>query len=667
MSDRGGDGGDPGGRLYTLEEMDRYVLPRTADIRLTAEDVVLLLLQADPCPIGGKAALASQAFLAVTGPLARSGVEPIAFRRGRDSLPRSAHVELALDHLAFTKNVAVSGHGKRGGPEITITAKGSRRIAEKDGRLPAAVRSALARKRAGWGRAAPECGMKDATYVHNRELLERLPAPGGLGGGGRRKGAHRAGKGGPLVGDGTEPPAGTVAGSTIEECHAEACALAAGGDHEAAIRLFERAILLDPAHAASHRGKAESLSALGSSEEAARFHAVADMLKPGQDAAAGGSNEDNAATSDAARVPLAAGRPASAPGAQHRARSRSAPTPGKERHYPHIRGFPSIAGALLELPNEGERAKILTQFDLYRREQLSQGDGIFERNVIHNLLSNLVFPLLLRAFGGQPIPSNFNLYAVQITMHSKKEQNDVLINEDAKLDVIHRANKGGPRCGNAVPAGGTQEISLISELDRDPDTATISLFRINGDWLGKFDVIYNRGTVHQKLRRALKFLNDSIQDSNSLESRYDLLWSGCELLGECMLLLHNILPPRSNHRKIQKTLGPLLRQYGLSYIEEYKEIALIRESLRYGPPHPDRSGEAKEKMARLQDASMEFAAFAIGFLGRRQAGAGAGDPRAVDGADLADASGKGKMSHRGHCIGDLILLDPLSTRANPAG
>ena len=226
-----GSGGDPGGRLYTLEEMDKYVLPRTADIRLTAEDVVLLLFGADPRPVVDKDALASQAFLAVTGPLARSGVEPIAFRRGRGGRPRSAHVELALDHLAFTKNVAVSGRGKRGGPAITITAKGSRRIAEKRGRLPAAVRSALAHKRAGWGGAAPECGMKDATYVHNRELLERLPAPGGSCDGGRWKGARRAGKGGPRDGGESTPPAGTVAGSGVEECHAEACALAADGNH----------------------------------------------------------------------------------------------------------------------------------------------------------------------------------------------------------------------------------------------------------------------------------------------------------------------------------------------------------------------------------------------------------------------------------------------------
>ena len=646
----GGDGGDPGGRLYTLEEMDRYVLPRTADIRLTAEDVVLLLLQADPRPIGGKAALASQAFLAVTGPLARSGVEPIAFRRGRGGRPRSAHVELALDHLAFTKNVAVSGHGKRGMPAITITAKGSRRIAEKRGRLPVAVRSALARKRAGWGGAAPECGMEDATYVHNREILERLPAPSGLGGSGRRKGARRAGKGDTRGGGGTEPTAGTVAGSTTEECHAEACALAAGGDHEAAISLFERAILLDPAHAASHRGKAESLSALGRHEEASKFRFMVALLERGG-ASTTGVPEDDAAASDGTR---SEDRPPTTLDARPRGAVQGDPAPDKKRHYPRIPGFPSLVGTALEAAKKGEIFHVLTQFQLYRSEQLSQNDGIIAQNAIHGLLSNFVYPLVLRSFGDRPVPKNFDLYAVQIIMYSKEEQNDVLINEDVRLSLACLPTRNGLKDGDAVLVKDIKEIALINELDRDPDAAAISLVLTSSGWLGKFDAIYNRKTVHQKLKHAVKFLKDSIRDTDtSLESRYDLLWSGCELLGECMLLLHNMLKPRSSHKQIQKALGDLLRMHNSSYIEQYNEIAQIRESLRYGPPHPDRSGEAKRKLEHLQDASMEFAAFAIGFLGRRQVSAASFDPRTADVVDPADGSGKAdttrsRMPRRAH-------------------
>lgn len=192
----GGVGAARGGRLYTLEELDERVIPRAGGVRLTAEDVILLLLGADPHPIGGREALTAQVFLAVTGPLARSGVEPIAFRRGRGGRPRSAHVDLALEHLAFTKNVEVSGgRGRRGGggAEITITAKGRGRIAGNHKSLPATARSALARKRAEWAGAAPECRMEDATYVHNREFLERLPAPGSRGrdrGGAPAKGRH---------------------------------------------------------------------------------------------------------------------------------------------------------------------------------------------------------------------------------------------------------------------------------------------------------------------------------------------------------------------------------------------------------------------------------------------------------------------------------------------
>ena len=621
---RGGGGGDPGGSLYTLEELDRHVIPRAGGVRLTAEDVILLLLRADPHPIRGREALAAQVYLAVTGPLARSGVEPIAFRRGRGGRPRSAHVELALEHLAFTKNVDVSvGRGGRDGADITITAKGRRRIAGSHKSLPAAARSALARKRAEWAVDAPECRMEDATYVHNRELLERLPAPGGPAGGGGRRGAGQASQSNPRGGEGSTPPAGPAPDGYAEECYAEACALAAGGDHEAAVRLYERAILLEPTHAGSYRGKAGSLSALGRSEEAAKFHVAADQLEQDRATAARVPTADNAAAPDGVR---SGAGPAAALGVPPSGRSRNAQAPRNKRRYPKISGFPSLVGTALESAEKGEPVRILTQFELYRSEQLSQGDGIFARNIIHGLLSNLVYPLVLRAFRDRAIPKDFDLYAVQITMHSKPELNEVMINEDAKLGLVCTPTRQDLKGGDEVFAKDIKDIISISEPDRDPDAATISLFRINGNWLGKFDAIYNRGIVHQKLERAVRFLKDSLQDSNTLESRYDLLWSGCELLGECMLLLHNMLKPKSSHKQIQKTLGQLLRPHNLSYIEEYNEIAQIRESLRYGPPHPDRSREAKKKMVRLQDASMEFAAFAINFLGGRQVSAGAGDP-----------------------------------------
>lgn len=169
-------GGRGPGRTLSLGEADGAILRRAGRIRLTAEDVVLLLLRADPRPVRGADALAGLAYLAVTGPLAESGAEPVAFRRGRGGRPRSDHVDRALERLAFTGNAAVSGGQARAGAAVTITLRGRSRIAGKHKRLPAAARSALARKRAEWSGPAPACRMEGGTYVHNRELLERLAA-----------------------------------------------------------------------------------------------------------------------------------------------------------------------------------------------------------------------------------------------------------------------------------------------------------------------------------------------------------------------------------------------------------------------------------------------------------------------------------------------------------
>ena len=172
-------GGRGLGRTLSLGEADGAILRRAGRIRLTAGDVVLLLLRADPRPVRGADALAWLACLAAAGPLAESGVEPVAFRRGRGGRPRSGHVDRALGQLAFTGNVAVSGGQARAGAAVTITSRGRSRIAGKYGRLPAAARSALARARAEWAAPAPACRMQGGAYVHGRGLLDgQTPGPG---------------------------------------------------------------------------------------------------------------------------------------------------------------------------------------------------------------------------------------------------------------------------------------------------------------------------------------------------------------------------------------------------------------------------------------------------------------------------------------------------------
>ena len=600
-------------RTYSVREADD-ILGRRGGIRptLAVEDVILLLLHADPRPIRGRVGLAAQVFLAVTEVLGGLGVEPGIFSWPRRGPRRDDRVRRALEELAFTGNVAVSGGGGRGhGGEISITARGLERAEKQRARLPAPVMDALARKRAEWAEpeAEPGTGLDDPS--HGPGTPERqAPAEPGAGG---RAGVSSAGP----AGSGRQepaPPAGRPPGGSAEECYAAGCALADRGDHGQAVRLFERALLLYPAHAGSRGRMAESLAALGGRGGGAGGGGAAVQPPPAQGRT--GAPPDGCP---------AAGKSVDAafPGAL------GAPARGKKRRYPRIPGFPSIVGVALRSAKKGDSADILTQFELYRGEQLSQGDGIFAQNVIYRLLSDHVYPLILRVSEEWPEPRDFGLYAVQVVMHSREELNDVLVNEDVRLRVACQLEREGARKGDKVLVKDIKEIDSIAEVDRDPDAATISLLRVRGQWFGKFDVIYNRGIVHQKLKRALKFLNDSAREDASLEGRYNSLWSGCELLAESALLLHNMLKPKSTHENIKKGLEQLLKNHNMPYIEEYVEITQIRDSLRYGPPHPDRTREARRKMARLLDKSLEFAFFAISFLERRQVGMYEGDLPAV--------------------------------------
>ena len=136
-------------RLYTLDEIDNVVLPQIGRVSFLLEDVILLLLYADPAlPIRGKRRILLQVYLALSEIFADSDTEPVRFVQ-RKSGPHSEDVLHTIDNLLFTRNVAVEGESVRT-CLLSITPKGRARIGGRFDALPAAMRERLAQKRREW-------------------------------------------------------------------------------------------------------------------------------------------------------------------------------------------------------------------------------------------------------------------------------------------------------------------------------------------------------------------------------------------------------------------------------------------------------------------------------------------------------------------------------------
>lgn len=156
--------------LYSLDELDEIVR-RAGTFKFTLEDVILLLLYADPLPIEGRTRLMKQVFLAMTELLPEEDTEPVTFRKHRFG-PYSERVEGAAEQLAFANKVEASRGKRRGNYQLSITQRGRAHIRAKFDSLPGDARAAFKQKRMEWDTFTPQ-GMIGYVYVHNKEYLEK--------------------------------------------------------------------------------------------------------------------------------------------------------------------------------------------------------------------------------------------------------------------------------------------------------------------------------------------------------------------------------------------------------------------------------------------------------------------------------------------------------------
>lgn len=172
-----GRGGRDCGRLYSLQGIDEAADRLAERFKFTLDDVVLLLLYADPNPIEGRTRLMKEVFLALNEVFAPGEAERVRFRPHRLG-PYAERVYAAADRLAFTGKVRVAAGRGRGGRSIAITPRGRARIGARFEALPARTRERLVRKRREWDALTP-AGLRDYVCTRYGEYLVDAPPGGG--------------------------------------------------------------------------------------------------------------------------------------------------------------------------------------------------------------------------------------------------------------------------------------------------------------------------------------------------------------------------------------------------------------------------------------------------------------------------------------------------------
>ena len=282
--------------------------------------------------------------------------------------------------------------------------------------------------------------------------------------------------------------------------------------------------------------------------------------------------------------------------------------------------LPSIVGFATKSVKAGETGSISTQMQLYNHENISDDDISLAHSQIYSTLAQHIFPMMIKSFSGKKIPKDFALYAVYVEFHSDESKNRILINEDTNFRILCKLKKGiNLKKNDPIYNNQVEYITSIEKVDQQPNTATILLTHINGNWFGKFDYIYNRENVLEKMERAIDFFNSALENlkNTNMTGFYQSLWDCAELLAESLLLLHNQIKLKAEHKKIKKLFQNFCQLYQISYYENYEKITQIRNNSRYGPPHP-KVNNSYENAQKLLHSTHGFLKFVLDFTKERQ-------------------------------------------------
>lgn len=156
-------------KLFTVDDIDRYVKRSTSQLAFTLFDVILILLYSDKNEgLIGKTKQMKEIFLTLVE-LQTLKAEKVKFGLNKFG-PYSEDVEDAIDNLLFLNYVSAVGSKNENNFGIKITDKGTNYIKNAFEKLPQSTRLLLKNKREQWDTLTPQ-GVVNYVYTHYPKYL----------------------------------------------------------------------------------------------------------------------------------------------------------------------------------------------------------------------------------------------------------------------------------------------------------------------------------------------------------------------------------------------------------------------------------------------------------------------------------------------------------------
>jgi len=246
--------------------------------------------------------------------------------------------------------------------------------------------------------------------------------------------------------------------------------------------------------------------------------------------------------------------------------------------------FKSFFGFALNTANSGEEVGVGFQFNVDDKFSTEA-----KLTMTQHALDDFVYPEIMRRIAKKQLDPNFRLQKAHILFYSIYSKNDVLLNDNVRIDAIMQLEKGKSfKSGESVMESDCKDIlGLYPSKKNDPNAAHILLVKFKNKWYFAADLIYDREKVRKKFVSSHEFLK-SVE--NNLEKQLwepfiDNLFSVTELTIQSILLLrhYNEYSRRQSHKKTREIFEGYCKQGNLpmTFLEHYDTLLELRKKGRY--------------------------------------------------------------------------------------